>query len=87
MTAADVRMRKGGGITILLGIIWSLGPWCSASKVGRCAKKDKPCGVKYVTLTLCPSFLFVFFASIYWILRALLLKFTPIRTLFKRREP
>lgn len=76
----------GGIITIALGILWSLGPWFSASKVGRCAKKDINCGVRYTTVTCCPAFLFVFFASIYWVLRAFITHLTPIWKLFRKTE-
>lgn len=73
-----------GIITIALGILWSLGPWFAAAKVGSCAKKGIQCGVRYTTVTCCPSILFAFFASLYWVLRALLMHRIPIWTLFKK---
>lgn len=74
----------GGLITLGLGILWSLGGWCAAAQVGRCAEKGSPCSVRYTTVTFCPAFLFVFFASLYWILRAFLLHFVPAWKLFRR---
>ena len=74
----------GGLITLGLGILWSLGGWCAAAQVGRCAEKGSPCSVRYTTVTFCPAFLFVFFASLYWILRAFLLHFVPVWKLFRR---
>lgn len=72
----------GGLITIGLGILWSFGGWLATAKVGWCARKGSPCPIRYTTVTFCPAFLFAFFASLYWILRAFLLHFVPIWKLF-----
>ncbi len=74
----------GGLITIGLGILWSLGGWFAAAKVGRCAAKGLPCPIRYTTVTFCPAFLFVCFASLYWMLRAFLLHFVPVWKLFRK---
>lgn len=74
----------GGIITIALWVLWSLGPWFAAIKVGKSAGTGASCPVHYTTVTCCPAFLFVFFASLYWILRSLLLNRVPVWKMFRK---
>ena len=74
----------GGIITIALGVLWSLGGWFAAAQVGRSAGKGVPCRIAYTTVTVCPAILFVFFASLYWILRSLLIHHIPVWKLFRK---
>lgn len=73
-------------IAVLVGIVFSIGPWAQAAKLGRSIATRRNHPVRYSTVSFCPSFLFVFFASIYWALRALFMHRVPLWSMFRRPQ-
>lgn len=71
-------------VAIAVGVVFSIGPWLAAAKVGRAAAAGKEAPVRYSTVSFCPAPLFVFFASIYWALRAFFMHLVPLWKLFRR---
>ncbi len=72
-------------ISAAVGILFSMGPWAAAAKLGKNVSAAHDCGIHYTTVSFCPAFLFVFFASIYWALRAFFMHFVPVWRLFRRQ--
>lgn len=71
-------------ISLLAWVLFSARPWKEAAMLGRSAGKRREHGVRFSTVSLCPSFLFVFFGCIYWVLRAFFLHLVPVWRLFRR---
>lgn len=59
-------------ITLAVFLLFSAGLLRAAGKLGRGIREGKPIEEHYTGLTCCPRFLFVFFANIFWGVRALL---------------
>ncbi len=71
-------------ISILVFVLFSIGPWICAANVGRSVTKLRSHKISYSTVSFCPAFSFVFFASIYWVLRAFIIHFIPVWKLFRK---
>ncbi len=71
-------------IFLLVTVLFSLGPWLAAIKVGRSVSARRCHPIRYTTVSCCPAFLFVVFADIYWVIRAGLLHLVPVWRLFRR---
>lgn len=71
-------------ITILVAILFSLGAYCYSIALARSISKGREYNIKYTTVWFCPKFLFVFFATIYWFLRSLILHGKSAFNLFNK---
>lgn len=69
---------------IFFWFIFSLNMFLSAQKIANSISKSQNIGLFYTTVSFCPSWLFTFFASVYWILRAFFVHSVPIWHMFKR---
>lgn len=74
----------GALIFILVSVLFSVGPWICAAKVGKSATAQRVHGIHYSTVSCCPAFLFAFFGGIYWIIRAFIFHFVPAWKLFRK---
>ena len=71
-------------ITLLVMVVFSIDPWLTAISLGKSASQCKEHGIRFSTVSFCPAFLFVFFASIFWVLRAFIMHLVPSWKLFRR---
>lgn len=69
---------------IFFWFIFSLNMFLSTQKIGKNISKGKNIGLFYTTVSFCPSWLFTFLASGYWILRAFFFHGIPFWKMFKR---
>lgn len=95
---AFVSLAKGGNgadfshalnpisfmITVLVAVLFSLGAYLHSIALGISISKSKDHKIKYTTVWFCPKFLFVFFASIYWFIRSLILHGSAAFKLFNK---
>ena len=71
-------------ISVMVAVLFSIRPWIVAAQVGTSVSVRRGHGVRFSTVSFCPAFLFVFFASIYWALRAFVLHLVPVWKLFRK---
>ncbi len=71
-------------ISTMVFLLFSIGPWIGAAKMGKSVSHQSVHSMGYCTVSFCPAFLFVFFASIYWIVRSFFMHFLPPWKLFHK---
>ncbi len=69
---------------IFFWFIFSLNMLLYLKKIAKSITKSKNHGLRYTTVSFCPSWLFTFLASGYWILRAFFFHGVPFWKIFKR---
>lgn len=74
----------GALISVLVCVLFSAGPWICAAKVGKSVTARRVHEIRYTTVSCCPAFLFVFFGSLYWIIRAFSVHLVPVWRLFRK---